>query len=1190
MWYNIFKFELRYRLKRPATYIYFGLLLIIGFLVMSTEVISVGGGAGQVKENAPASIMNIMAVLGLFLCFIASAVMGVPVLRDFEHKTESLLFTNPIRKIDYLLGRYLGSFLILILVSSGLLWGMVIGELIPIRDNPDLLPFNFSNYLYPFGVILMPNMLVMGTLFFCTGALSRKMLTVYLQGMVLLVIYLIANNLIGELDNQKLAALLDPFGINTIHMETRYWTITQKNTEFISLAGVFLYNRIIWVAVSLLSFGALVRFFSFNVIRKPLITRKRKQKKQTVSFKDITIPIANQRFDWRSQVQQVIRQSLFYFKSTIREYPFIGIVLCGLILLIMNSFHVAKMYGTTIHPTTYTMVGLMSSFILFFFILIVFYTGEMVWKERSNKLDQIYDAMPVSNFANLFSKFLGLILSFVVILLLLIVVGVIIQASYGYFNFELDIYFTTLFTQIFSYLVLFALLGFFIQVMVNNKFIGYAIQIAFYIFLGVMDLMGLEHSLWQFASTSLGQYSDMNTYAHFFTPFNWKTSYWFGFSVILFIGAILFAIRGTNTSFKTRFVLSRLNFTRPVFIVTLAFFTIFIGSGAFIFYNTTVLNEFQTEEEQELDAANYEKDLKHYEFIAQPRIVDVNLKVDLYPNERSYVAEGYYYLKNKTTHVISDIHIQRMPGKDYQLNYLIFDRSTRLDSTYQQHYYSIYHLDEALQPGDSIKMSFKTALNTVGFKDNSSPGRVLFNGTFFDNTVFPALGYNSSFELSEEKTRKEYDLAPKERMMARTDSIGTSMSLFGDDADRVNFEIVMSTVPDQIAIAPGYLQKEWLENGRRYFHYKMDQPMVNYYSMVSARYEVKRDKWNEVELEIYYHQGHEYNLDRMMEAMKQSLTYYSTNFSPYQYHQLRIMEFPRYRSFAQSFANTIPFSEGIGFIANVDEEEDVDYPFYVTAHEVGHQWWGHQVTEARVKGNGMLSEAITQYSSLMVMKHNYGEETMQKFLKYEMDRYLGGRAHERKKELPIVECENQGYIHYNKGSVLMYALQDYISEDSVNNALRAYLNDWAYREDRYPTTLDLMPYFEQVTPDSLKYLLTDMFETIILFENKTEKVTYELAGQDLYLVNIEADALKYQADSLGMETPAAINDWIDIGVYSEDESGKEKLIYLEKHKILEGQNSFKIFVNQKPLKAGIDPLNKLIDRNPDDNVKSAEEV
>ena len=104
-----------------------------------------------------------------------------------------------------------------------------------------------------------------------------------------------------------------------------------------------------------------------------------------------------------------------------------------------------------------------------------------------------------------------------------------------------------------------------------------------------------------------------------------------------------------------------------------------------------------------------------------------------------------------------------------------------------------------------------------------------------------------------------------------------------------------ATSPDQIAIAPGYLQKEWTENGRRYFHYKMDAPMLNLYSIQSARYAVRRDRWQDVNLEIYYQPGHEFDLDTMMESMKESLAYCSANFSPFQFHQLRIIEFPALR-------------------------------------------------------------------------------------------------------------------------------------------------------------------------------------------------------------------------------------------------------------------------------------------------------
>jgi aminopeptidase N len=191
------------------------------------------------------------------------------------------------------------------------------------------------------------------------------------------------------------------------------------------------------------------------------------------------------------------------------------------------------------------------------------------------------------------------------------------------------------------------------------------------------------------------------------------------------------------------------------------------------------------------------------------------------------------------------------------------------------------------------------------------------------------------------------------------------------------------------------LVREWNDNGRRYFEYRTLGKVLDFFSILSARYQVKR--WNDVDLKIYYTPGHEYNLAEMMTGMKAALDYCTKNFSPYQNKTLRIVEFPRYASFAQSFPASIPYSEAIGFIARVDpsRDEDVDYP-YVTAHEVAHQWWAHQVIGGNVQGATMLSESLAQYMAMMVIKQRVGPDQMRKFLKYEMDRYLNGRALEGK--------------------------------------------------------------------------------------------------------------------------------------------------------------------------------------------------
>lgn len=1189
MFKEIFRFELKYRKKRAATYIYFGIIFLMCFLAVTTDAVQIGGAAGQIKENSPMVLSRMTLIVSVFMCLIASAVMGVAVLRDFEHNTEAIMFSTPMGKFSYLMGRFWGSFVVLLFIGSGICIAFLIGDFWPGREAEKLLPFNFWSFFQPFLVFVVPNCFFTGALLFMSGTLSRKTIVIYTQGILLLVLYIASQTMLRNLEQKELAAMVDPFGLRAFAYETQYWTPAERNTQLVPLSGYILYNRLIWMGAGILALVVTYFGFSFNVVRNALIRRKSTaddfRKIQSVST---VIPVVEPVIDTKARFRQLAKLTSLYFTSIVKEIPFIGIVIAGLLLLFLNAINMSELFGTSAYPTTYNVLSIIQGFNLFFLIIVVFYTGELVWRERSVKMNLIIDALPIVDFITLIAKFLGLLLVYIGLLLMLVLSGIMIQVAYGYFKFELPVYLSTLFTETLSFLLLYTFLSIFIQVMVNNKFIGYAVCVAFFILTGVLGELGLEHGLFQFGSADIGTYSDMNVYGHFLTPFTWFETYWFAFSVILFVVAVIFSVRGSESVMNIRWKAGKLRLNRSMVTLLLGAAVLFVSTGFFIYYNTNIINKFETSERVKEQQAAYEKKYKKYETLAQPRIVETNLKVDLYPYDRDFTAEGYYYLKNKATQPIRDLHIQQSNDHQLTVEYVKFDRDAKVKEHDEDFRYYIYELATPLQPGDSVKMSFKLSFVTRGFEEKNSNTNVIFNGTFFNNTsFFPALGYQDDYEIGDDDDRKEQDLKGKERMLGRNDARGRAMSLFGDDADHIRFEMIVSTSNDQIAIAPGYLQKEWQENDRRYFQYKMDAPMCNFYSVVSARYAVKRDKWNDVNLEIYYHPGHEYNLDRMMQGMKDALAYYSKNFSPFQFRQMRIMEFPRYATFAQSFANTVPFSEGIGFIAKInDPDEDIDYPYYVTAHEVAHQWWGHQVMEANVKGNAMLSESMSQYSALMVMKHAFTPETIERYLKYELDNYLSGRATESKKEQPLELVERQNYIHYQKASLIFFALQDYIGEDSLNAAFRRYNEAWRFKDAPYPTSADLLGYIRQVTPDSLQSILHDMFETITLFENKTLEAEYKEHDSTHFEITLKVSAEKLRADSTGMETPVAINDWIDIGVYGKDEQKKDKLIYLQKHKITQKENTFTIRVDQRPRKAGIDPLHKLIDRHSSDNTKS----
>jgi aminopeptidase N len=347
-----------------------------------------------------------------------------------------------------------------------------------------------------------------------------------------------------------------------------------------------------------------------------------------------------------------------------------------------------------------------------------------------------------------------------------------------------------------------------------------------------------------------------------------------------------------------------------------------------------------------------------------------------------------------------------------------------------------------------------------------------------------------------------------------------------------------------------------------------------------------------VDLAVYFHPGHDYNVDRMLAAMKTSLALFSEQFSPYQFRQARILEFPSYADFAESFANTIPYSENIGFLAQLSDPESIDIVTYVTAHEIAHQWWGHQVVSSSQQGASMLIESFAQYSALLVMEQMYGREHIRRFLKYELDRYLRSRGGEVVEELPLARVEEQPYIHYQKGALVMYWLKEVVGERTVNGAMAALLEEFAFKPAPYPNTLDFLRLLRAAAGPEHDALITDLFEKITLVDAKATGATAVKRADGRYEVTLELEARKLHANGKGVEVEAPLDEPFDIGVFAA-EPGKpgftaDSVLFMERKPIRTGKQTVTVVVDQLPAYAGVDPYNKRIDRNSDDNVTKVE--
>lgn len=1186
---EFFKFELREQLRSPLLWLLSTLFGLMAFGASSSDAVQVGGAIGNVYRNAPTVIVQFMAIFTLLGMLIIGVFISNALLRDFELGTADLIFSNPIKKRDFLIGRFgaaiLASLVVYLIIASCIF----VAQFMPWIDPERLGPVSMKPFVWAFFVFVVPNVLFTGSVLAFMAVTTRSILWVYIGILGFMVLYFVSGSMLSKLDNVWIASLLDPFGLRAWGRTVRYWSTAERNSELPAITGYILANRAFWVAMSFLIIAAAFNLFKTERAGTGKSWFSKKNRTATVSDTPASIvtshaapPRVNPTFSTSTRFAQFIHQVRFDATGVFKSIPFLVMLAFGMVNFIPSALNAQVFFDTPIYPVTSQMLETLNGTYSWLLIIIaLFYAGELVWKERAAKLGEVTDAMPITNWLPLSAKFSALIFVVICFQALGGLTSILIQLGKGYTQIEPMVYVKILAINSFAYLLLGGL-SLVLQVFTNNKFVGYGLLIVVLVAQAVLGMLDFTHNLYSYASAPNAPYSDMNGYGHFLTAQLWFTAYWALFLGILLVLASAFWVRGVAPSGRER-IAQAIQKMRGGTGLALAGFTIaFIGAGSFIFYNTNVLNTYITPDQQMDLQARYEQEFKKFENTPQPRIVATDLDVDLRPENQSVSFKGSYRIRNNHQQPLKEIHIQMVDDK--WLTSIEFGKAT-LSFHNKDIGYRIYTLASPMQPGEERSMNFRVDVVENGFANSGNQSSIVENGSFFNNRMLPSFGYDDNAQIQDRNERRKRNLGEPQRMPKLEDEAARANTYIGNDADWIDFKTTICTAPDQTALAPGYLKKEFTRDGRRCFSYAMDRPMLNFYAYLSARWEIRKGMYKNIPIEIYYDPKHPYNVDRMIESVQKSLAYYEANFSPYQHKQVRIIEFPGYQRFAQAFANTIPYSEDIGFVADLRDPDNIDYVFYVTAHEIAHQWWAHQVIGANAQGATVLSESLAQYSALMVMEKEYGREKMRRFLKYELDRYLSERGGEIIEEQPLYRVENQQYIHYRKGSMAFYRLREEMGETALNRALSKFIADKAYQKAPFTTSKELITYIRAEAETEQQVLITDLFEKISFYDNRVEEATAKKRSDGKYDVTLSLHADKIYSDGKGKETAGKLDDWIEIGVYSGEDDKNQKVLYLKRHHITDKNPKLKLVVDQLPTQAGFDPNNKLIDRVSVDNRK-----
>ena len=1201
---TIFKYEIKHWLKQPSTYIYALVFLLMAFGGIAG---SAGFFDGPINSNGPVKFINspvgVFKGFGLFkelILFLLPIIIGASLYRDFKSNAHAVLYSYPLSKPAYFFGKFLSAVAIVAGITLAIGIGFFVGTKLPGVDTRVIAPTDFSTYLQIYGLYLIPNILFFGGIVFAIVAYTRNIYSGFIAVLVLLAMQQIVGRIFVSMDNPFLFALFDPFGKAATDYYTHLWTVTEQNVSRLPFAGVIIYNRLLWLVLSGGIFLWTYNKFSFSQnaltlglfrLSKKNAVAKNYRGHREGNIAKVVLPKVAYSFSFVEQLKSSWRLSTVDFSFIIKSSSFRVILVIGFLAVLAALAQMNPQHASKLLPVTW----LMLLFPVFFFSMVInlltfLYAGILVQRGKTAHMNQLVDVTPVSNWSLLLSKVLALVKMQIVLLFLILIAGIAVQTFNGYFHYEIGLYLFHLFVINLASFVIWAFLAVFVQTLFTNPYLGLFALILFSMGIGSLEHIGIEQAIFKYNQNPdegfAMNYSDMSGYGAGLSTYLLYKVYWGLAGLTLLGGALMLWVRGLPHSFLERLKIARVRFTGKTAVIMISLLVCFVSLGFKIYYENNVVEKRITESQQRKINREADKKYGRYADSTQPRIVDVNLQMNIFSKSRSFVANGTYILVNKSDQPIDTLMV------NHRSDVITSYETNRVATTLVQDslaHFDMLKLADPLKPGDSMKFNFevKSISNTV-FQKNSM---VEENGTFITSHMFaPGLGYS-----------------PNKLSMAHPSDSSALQNMYrSNSADFIDFEATVSTSEDQIAIAPGYLQKEWIEGGRRYFKYESTSKTTNDYVFNSGRYQVARDTWsdgkNEVDLEIYHHPFHTYNLDKMMKGLKAGLSYNSENFAPYHHKQARIIEFSRsLGNYGQSYANTLPLSE-LSFVADTrnTEEGTIDKLFSGVAHEIAHQWWGHQAIPAGTQGYAMVTESMSEYVALKVIEHEYGEDMLHSFIKNSMKTYLKQKARMNKTESPLVVNKGQaeGHVAYQKGALALYALSDYIGEEKLNAAIKEYLQAVRFKQAPYTTSLELLNYLKEATPDSLRYLVSDLFEKVTLYDNKVTDTKSTDLGNGKYRVDIEFQVSKYRSGEQGKrifneegqqpltdeETKSLpLADYVEVGLFGYDANGNEENVYLKKHKVSAINNKVSIVIDHKPTEVGIDPYNKLIDADMEDN-------
>ncbi len=1178
---NLIKFELKAHFKQSSYVLFTALFFLSGIYLGIQE------GAVDPENNYNIHLFSCLISLGaVFLIAFQSA---YTVLRDKTNNSEQLIYATSVNKFQFLFSRFLGVLLAssfsTLLYILGLFFSILMDPLeIYNGVSPEIITF-----IWPWFIIVFPNVFVLTSLLFTVALFSKKVPFIFFVAVLVFIIFWVNNFYIGSpftggklvVDEQTVekVVLFDVLGLCSSYEQTQFWSPLEKTTNHVQFSGTLALNRIIWGTLGALCM--LMSYLSFSFRLSPIkratakrfkfLQHKKRTHQQRISADYHPVFIIKNSI--KARVKEFLTLVIIDLKTTVfnRTFMLLCLVWIGMLLsAILHHVSGQGVYGNLL-PTTGLLVGLILEPLTYIgLFLVVFYAGELVWKSRKNNFDELLDASPTLNSILLLSKHTALFLLPVIIIVIGIFTALFVQISFGYTAIDFKLYLSVFYLGG-SSLLIYGIFSIFIQQLVGNRYVGMLLSLMGIYVLGyVLPTLGYQSPLCSiFQLPKIGEgHSEFIGFGQQLHFFNWMSFLWISLAFIILLISFKIYKRTSEGRLhdQLKFIFKSWNKSQRLLLVILIGF---VCTSSLVIHRKSNLSELSSD----LDfREGYEKSFAMYKDHPIPSVTSVITKVLLQPEKMNYAVEGNYTIRNHTKNPIDTVLVTaRVKLDEFSIEGAkVITESIGLADV------KLLVFEPALLPDERAQMQFKLQKSIGDFELQND---LVSNGTYLQHSSFePRFGYRKPLEITQKSERKKRGLLSKDQ----------NRSFVNFKFSRVkrpkrDFETWVTTDKGQIPIAPGNFIDQFTTDSTVTYHFKSDKKTDNNLSYFSSVYEKTVEEYQGVSVEIYYLPQHKRNVNQIIKAAKATIDYGASNFGDYPFDHLRIAEVPLHWKFGgHALPGTIALQERFFTQGISDSSNGINQLSRVVIHEIGHQWFGHKMSPLPLKGGQMLNETMANYMEAQVLEKIYGKVMVRRLSNFSRRRYFNFRSSAELEEPPLHLVENETYISYRKGFLVMQSLKELLGETTLNESLKELID--ANMEQESARSIDFVNLILTKVDSTDQHLIIDWFKKRVFYDLALTHVKYSQLENKKFNLEIGISANRFETNLNGEKNKIQTDENFTIGFYDKNPDDMNAAPIFKVVRLISGLNNIEVDLDSLPKYVIIDPMITRLDEDISNNV------